>query len=112
MPQTISKSLAQFDELVAEVLAEWRIPGLAMAVIQGKEPPLLRCWGLRDIDTGAPVTPHTVFPICSVTKSFTATALAMQVDQSRLDWDMPVRAVLPEFRLGDPVATRRPCAIS
>jgi hypothetical protein len=35
--------LAQFDELAAEVMTKWRIPGLAMAVIRGKESPLLRC---------------------------------------------------------------------
>src|SRR5437867_10439399 len=63
--------------------------------------------GVRDIDTAALVTSHTVFPICSVTKSFTATALALLVDEGRLDWDMQVREVLPEFRLRDPVATEQ-----
>src|SRR3984893_19162146 len=98
MPET-SDGLAQFGELVAEVMAEWRIPGLAMAVVRRGEAPLLRCWGVRDIETDAAVTPDTVFPICSVTKSFTATALALLVDEGRLDWDMPVREGLPEFRL-------------
>jgi CubicO group peptidase (beta-lactamase class C family) len=107
MPETPSGGLAQFDELVAEVMAEWRIPGLAMAVVRRDEPPLLRCWGKRDIDAGAPVAPDTVFPICSVTKSFTATALALLVDEGQLDWDAPVRAVLPELRLRDPVATEQ-----
>jgi CubicO group peptidase (beta-lactamase class C family) len=106
MPETVS-GLAQFDELVAEVMAEWRIPGLAMAVVRKDEPPLLRCWGMRDIDNGAPVTSDTVFPICSITKSFTATALALLVDQGRIDWDAPVRAVLPEFQLRDPIATEQ-----
>src|SRR5712675_30705 len=82
MPETPSNGLARFDELVAEVMAEWRIPGLALAVVRRNEAPLLRCWGVYDIDTGAPVTPDTVFPICSVTKSFTATALALLVDQA------------------------------
>lgn len=50
-----------------------------MAVVRKSEPPLLGCWGMRDIDNGAPVMPDTVFPICSVTKSFTATALALRV---------------------------------
>ena len=107
MPERLPEGLAQFHSLVAEVMAEWRIPGLAMAVIKGEEPPLVRCWGLRDIDTGAPVTPDTVFPICSVTKSFTATAIALLVDEGRLDWDAPVRSVLPEFRLRDTVATEQ-----
>jgi hypothetical protein len=38
-------------------MAEWRILGLAMAVVRRDEPPLLRCWSLRDIDTGLPVAP-------------------------------------------------------
>jgi CubicO group peptidase (beta-lactamase class C family) len=102
-----SDPLAQFDTLVTEVMEEWQIPGLAMAVVRRGKPPLLRCWGVCDIDTAAPVAPDMVFPICSVTKSFTATALALLVDEGRLDWDTPVRAVLPEFRLRDPVATEQ-----
>ncbi|HMD64021.1 MAG TPA: serine hydrolase domain-containing protein [Stellaceae bacterium] len=93
----------EFDALVAEVMAEWRILGLALAVVRKDQPPLLRCWGLRDIETGAPVGLDTLFPICSVTKSFTATGLLL-VDEGKLDWDTPVREMLPEFRLCDPVA--------
>jgi len=61
--------------------------------------------GLRDIEAGAPVRPDTLFPICSVTKSFTATGLALLVDEGKLDWNTPVRETLPEFRLRDLVAT-------
>lgn len=106
MTETTPDPLDRFDTLVPEVMAEWRIPGLAMAVVRSDEPSLLRCWGLRDIDACAPVLPDTVFPICSVTKSFTATALALLVDEGRLDWDAP-RAILPEFRLRDRVATEQ-----
>jgi hypothetical protein len=45
MMETPSEELAQFDELVAEVMAEWRIPGLAMAAVRRNEAPLLRSWG-------------------------------------------------------------------
>ena len=107
MPETPLAGLAQFYPLVAEVMAEWRIPGLAMAVVRRGEPALFRCWGMRDIESGAPVTSDTIFPICSVTKSFTATALALLVDDDRLDWDTSVRAVLPEFQLRDAVATEQ-----
>ena len=61
--------------------------------------------GLRDIEVGAPVRPDTLFPICWVTKSFTATGLALLVDEGKLDWNTPVRETLPEFRLRDLVAT-------
>lgn len=102
-----SEGLEEFDALVAEVMAEWQIPGLAMAVVRKDEPPLLRYWGLRDIEAGAPVRPDTLFPICSVTKSFTATGLALLVDEGKLDWNTPVRETLPEFRLRDLVATEQ-----
>jgi len=102
-----AESLDEFDALAAEVMAEWQIPGLAMAVMQREKPPLLRCWGSRDIETGAPVGPDTLFPICSVTKSFTATGLALLVNEGKLDWNTPVREILPEFRLRDLVATEQ-----
>jgi CubicO group peptidase (beta-lactamase class C family) len=85
MPETTSGPLDQFDALVAEVMAEWQIPGLAMAVVRKGEPVLLRCWGLRDVEAGAPVGSDTLFPICSVTKSFTATGLALLVDEGKLE---------------------------
>ena len=107
MSATPSASLDELDALVSEVMAEWQILGLALAVVRMDEPPLPRCWGLRDIETGAPVGHDTLFPICSVTKSFTATGLALLVDEGKLNWDTPVREILPEFRLYDPVASEQ-----
>ena len=53
------------------------------------------------------MTTDTQFLIGSVTKSFTATGLALLVDERRLDWKKPVREYIPEFRLHDAVATDR-----
>jgi CubicO group peptidase (beta-lactamase class C family) len=52
-------------------------------------------------------TTDTRFLICSITKSFTATGLALLVDERRLDWKKRVRDYIPEFRLHDTVATDR-----
>jgi CubicO group peptidase (beta-lactamase class C family) len=107
MSEMTSGALDQFDALVAEVMAEWQIPGVAMAVVRRDEPLLLRCWGLRDVEAGTPAGPDTLFPMCSVTKSFTATGLALLVDEGKLEWDAPVREMVPEFRLRDPVASEQ-----
>jgi CubicO group peptidase (beta-lactamase class C family) len=107
MSGTPSEGLEELDALVAEVMAEWQIPGLALAVVRKDEPSRVRCWGLRDIEAGTSVGPETLFPICSVTKSFTATGLALLVDDGKLEWDTPVRDILPEFRLRDPVASEQ-----
>ena len=86
---------------------EWKIPGLAIAVVQNGEVALLKAYGLRDVEAGLTVTTDTHFMICSITKSFTSTGLALLVDERRLDWKKPVRDYIPEFRLHDAVATDR-----
>jgi len=88
-------------------MAEWKVPAVTLAVVQDGETTLLKAWGLRDVEAALPATPQTDFLICSITKTFTATALALLVDEGRLDWTKPVRDTIPEFRLHDPVATER-----
>jgi CubicO group peptidase (beta-lactamase class C family) len=99
--------LPELDALAAEAMEEWKIPGLALAVVQPGEAPLLKAYGQRDVEAGLPVTTETQFNICSITKSFTSTGLALLMDEGRLDWAKPVRDYLPEFRLQDAVATDR-----
>ena len=88
-------------------MAEWQIPGLAVAVVHRDEPVLVHAYGQRDLEAALPVTTDTQFLLCSITKTFTATGLAMLADQRLLDWHKPVREYLPEFRLHDAVATER-----
>ena len=104
---TIAAITPELDGLAAEAMAEWQLPGLAIAVVQDGETALLKAYGQRDVEAGLPVTTQTQFTICSITKTFTATGLAMLVDEGRLDWTKPVRDYVPEFRLQDPVATDR-----
>lgn len=97
----------EVDALADEAMAEWKVPAAAIAVVQNGETMLLRAYGQRDVEAGLATTANTQFTICSVTKTFTATGLAMLVDDGRLDWAKPVRDYLPEFRLHDPIATDR-----
>ena len=78
-------------------MEEWKVPGLAIAVVQNGEVALVRAYGLRDVEAGLKVTTDTQFLICSITKSFTATGLALLVDERRLDWTKPVRDYILEI---------------
>jgi CubicO group peptidase (beta-lactamase class C family) len=106
-----SKSIAAFipelELLIAEAMDEWKIPGLAIAVVQNEEVALVKAYGLRDVEAGLEVTTDTQFLIGSITKSFTSTGLALLMDERRIDWKKPVRDYIPEFRLHDAVATDR-----
>jgi CubicO group peptidase (beta-lactamase class C family) len=105
--ESVAAFVPELERLITEAMEEWKVPGLAIAVVQNGEVALVRAYGLRDVEAGLKVTTDTHFTICSITKSFTATGLALLVDERRLDWTKPVRDYIPEFRLHDAVATDR-----
>ena len=84
---TIAAITPELDALAAESMAEWKVPGLAIAVVQNGKTALLKAYGQRDVEAGLPVTTRTQFTIGSITKTFAATGLAMLVDEGRLDLD-------------------------
>ncbi len=97
---------AELDTFVDEMMDAYDVPGVGLAVVENGEIVYVRGYGVRDVATGAPVTPATQFAIGSTTKSFTALGMMILVEEGRVDLDAPVTTYLPEFRLADPEATR------
>ncbi|HLI07367.1 MAG TPA: serine hydrolase [Ktedonobacteraceae bacterium] len=102
-----NKQLEGFEDFVGKMLEEWKVQGCAVAIIKDGEILLSKGFGLRNVAEGLEVTPETLFPIASCTKAFTATSLAILADEGKVDWDTPVRAYLPSFRMYDSFATER-----
>jgi len=98
-PAAVAKpGLGNFDEFVNQALKDWKVPGAAVAVVQGDKVILLKGYGYRDLEKHVSVTPDTLFAIGSITKSFTVTTLGMEMDEGKVDWDKPVREYLPVLR--------------
>ncbi|MGW5426813.1 serine hydrolase domain-containing protein [Streptomyces sp. NPDC004059] len=91
------EALAAFVEAAAK---EFGVPGAAVAVLIGDEE-IHVSQGVTNVDHPLPIDEHTLFPIASVSKSFTATALMRLVEQGRIGLDAPVRRYVPELRLAD-----------
>jgi len=53
--------------------------------------------GLADETTGRKVDGNTLFPVFSVTKAVTATALHIQAERGLVDYDAPIARYWPEF---------------
>jgi CubicO group peptidase (beta-lactamase class C family) len=104
-PVPTDAALAGVDELVREIMAEWRVPGVAVAIVHGGDVVFSRGYGVRHPDTGAPVTSGTLFPIASLTKSFTSYGAAVLVDEGRLSLDEPVREYVRGFGVSDAAGT-------
>lgn len=96
---------AHLRDYVPQLLKDWEVPGLSLAVIRDGQVVLTEGYGFRDVEKKLPVTPETRFAIGSSTKAFTTAALGMLVDEGKIEWDKPVRTWLPAFRLHDPYAT-------
>ena len=74
-------------------------------------------FGVREKGHSEKVTEHTVFPVASCSKAFTATLIAMLADEGKLKWDDKVREHLDYFRLSDELAdqsnvTSRPAPVT
>ncbi len=105
--QPAGHPLAGLDAYVASAMAAWDIPGFALAVVHGDSILYTRGYGTTARgDGGTPVTPNTLFAIASTSKAFTTAAIAMLVDEGRLNWDDRVIDHLPDFALADPWVTR------
>ena len=79
---------------------------MAVAIVHEDEVVYLKGKGVRAKGRDEPITPDTIFPIASLTKAFTATALGILVDEGKVKWDDPVRTHVESFRLADPLADR------
>ena len=90
---------ADLDRYLANVVKQWEIPGLAIAVVRNDSVLVATGYGVRELGRPGRVDENTVFDVASLSKSFTATAAAMLVDRGMLHWDDPVRRHLPDLVL-------------
>ncbi len=87
------------DEYLAKSLKEWKIPGMAVAVVQGDSIAFAKGYGIREFGKKGKVNSKTLFAVASNTKSFTSAALSQLVDEGKLNWDDKVIDYLPWFRM-------------
>ena len=96
-PQTL-------DAFANRVMQTFDPPGMSIVIVDGSQIQS-HAYGVRKLGSAAPVDEHTIFPIGSNTKAFTAAALAILVDEGKLRWDDRVVDKLPGFRMYDAYAS-------
>ena len=98
--------LAKFDAYAESSRQRWGVPGMAIAVIQGKTMVFSKGYGARVQGEPAAVDPSTVFQIGSISKSFTATVMGSLVDEGKVAFEDHVIDRYPGFQMYDPWVTR------
>lgn len=107
VPTMVSGQQADADAF-ADLVPRWltametlHVPGMAVAVVGPDSVRFIETLGTRDLATGAPVTPETMFYIASMTKPFVALATVLLADEGAIVLNRPVRTYLPRFELAD-----------
>lgn len=73
-------------------------PGAAVIVTHHDSIVYNRCFGMARLDTPTPITGHTMFNICSVSKQFSAVAILKLAEEGKLSLDDSLKKFFPEFR--------------
>ena len=82
------------DVIVREFLDRYDIPGAAVAIVRDNTIIAEGGFGFADVANAAPATANTGWPICSLTKSFTAVSAMQWVESGKLFLDEPVQTYL------------------
>jgi CubicO group peptidase (beta-lactamase class C family) len=83
------------ESFILEKMSETRIPGLSIALVEESETIYQRGFGFRDLSSGLPATPRTLYGIGSVTKSFTAIAIMQLAEKGKISLDDPIEKYVP-----------------
>ncbi|HZY79587.1 MAG TPA: serine hydrolase [Cyclobacteriaceae bacterium] len=99
------KRLKNYDAIVNKVMTDWKVQGIAVAIVEKNKVVYAKGYGFRDVEKKLPVTPTTQFAIGSCTKAFTAATVCLLKEDNVIDLDQPVRKYLPSFALYDEYAS-------
>ncbi len=81
---------AKIERVVREHVAERRIPGATVAVVQADDSVITLAVGTAVVEHGVPAKVETVYEIASITKQFTAAAILLLQAEGLLELDDPV----------------------
>jgi CubicO group peptidase (beta-lactamase class C family) len=82
-------------------------PGCAVGISRNGSVLYEHGYGMANLEWGIPITPDTVFPIASISKSFTAMSVLMAAERGQLSLDDEVQKYIPEWQDRDDHITIR-----
>src|SRR5215831_16262498 len=92
-------SSAAFERVDA-VFADMEVPehpGAALLVIDHDERVYSKCYGFADLETQQPITADSSFYLASISKQFTAMAIMLLAERSKLSFDDRLLVYFPRF---------------
>lgn len=99
--------LKRLTDFIEQARKLYNIPGVAFGLVQDGEIVFEGGFGVRELGKPDLVDADTAFMIASLNKGLTTLMLAKLVEAGKLDWEAPVAAIWPDFKLGDAATTAK-----
>ncbi len=107
LPPAAGFNVANIESMAQQLTYGERVPGMAVAIVQGGRILSARGYGVTDVNNPQMVDAHTVFRLASLSKAFAGTMAGLLVNDGTLRWDSKVTDYVPGFQLNSPEATDR-----
>lgn len=91
----------KLDNLIQQTLQTFDVPGISVGILKDDKIVYAKGFGVRSLTNKKDMNENTLVGVASNSKGFTCFALAMMVDEGKLNWDDKVRKYIPEFQLYD-----------
>src|SRR6266403_2399598 len=101
----VDNAIREVEKLAQKQIQENALPGLAIAVVFQDKVVYAKGFGVRDVNTKAPVDADTVFQLASVSKPIGSTLVAELVGEGKVTWDSKLSVLNPTFAMFDPWVT-------
>src|SRR5438067_12309628 len=85
----------RIDRVLRDAVEAREVPGIVALAASDRGVLYEGAFGMRDLDTGSPITLDTLFRIASMTKAITSVAAMQLVEQGKIGLDDPVPDIEP-----------------
>jgi CubicO group peptidase (beta-lactamase class C family) len=89
--------LVRVGDYIRNEIATGKIPGAILLIQQHGRPVYFENFGVRDVESRAPMTADSIFRLYSMSKPITSVAAMMLVEEGKLAPDDPVSKYIPAF---------------
>ncbi len=102
-PPTVEQ---QLDQIAPSALKETGVPSAVIAIVKDGKIALVKAYGDARIEPPTPANPRMRYGIGSISKQFTAAAVMMLVEESKLSLDDHVSKFFPELTRANEITLR------
>lgn len=91
------RQIEKIDSFVREKMKSKNIPGLSLAVVRDGKLILAKGYGMANLELSVPAAEKTVYHLASITKTFTAIATMMLVEEGKISLEDPISKHLSDL---------------